>query len=322
MGKTHVEAAEAAAADVRPYPVVGFLALLVGVESLADERTQKAAVLRLAKNDRVARVALPAGVRRVIAHGRHADPRDHRVLGCVNHFIDAARLETLRIFHRFSVRGKVPIRARDLRAGAVESVADRHAPSRRIGHGVSSHRAIAERIGSGPAIYLDLGTHHPGDPAEHGRVEQTHQSGFVGQIELPADQHERISLFEHPRIAEVLGRPHRIGAAATAELEQRRMPAVGDFHEQRPVTFGRVLGAHHQQIRGEFDESLGVTRRAVEIDDRAVRGVVRIEREVDLPRDPFRARDRKVGALGNIDLGDGRREQGRAEQERTKSKQR
>ena len=41
------------------------------------------------------------------------------------------------------------------------------------------------------------------------------------------------------------------------------------------------------------------------IDDGFIRGIFRIEREVDFPRDPFDAGEREIGTFDDVDLGDG-----------------
>lgn len=216
----------------------------------------------------------------------------------------------------------MPVRARDFISRAVEAVADRHAARCWIGHHVRREAPIRQRRRRRGLIHLYLRPHRPRDAADHRYVQELNQLGVGAQVEFPADPRQRESLLQQSRVREILRRSHGIGARAAAQREQRTVSAVDDLHDHGPVAFGRVLGPHDAQIGGEFHQPLGVARRAVEIDDDLIRGILRVQSEVHLSLDPLGAGNREIGTLRNFNLGDGRGKQARTEKECTAKKDR
>src|SRR5262245_185788 len=93
-----IEAAVAAARDVRVDGVEDLPVFFVGVEALIDEVAKVAASLRDAESqsafDRGHVVTLVFEIRRQVARRRKAQPHDRRVLRAINDLINLARLET------------------------------------------------------------------------------------------------------------------------------------------------------------------------------------------------------------------------------------
>ena len=115
------------------------------------------------------------GVGRVIAESRVPDTGYHGILTRIHDFVNAARLEALRVLHRFSVGSEMPVRARDFGSRALEAIANRHATGSRIGHHVGRQAAIRQRRSRRSFIHLYLRAHRSGDTANDRHVEQFDQ---------------------------------------------------------------------------------------------------------------------------------------------------
>src|SRR5581483_4152177 len=97
LSEAVVETAAAGASDVREDSVECNLALFVRIETLVEQVTQEASILRdafakdtLGGSDRVLGVF---GVRSEVANGSEAQARDHRISNDVDVFIDFARVK-------------------------------------------------------------------------------------------------------------------------------------------------------------------------------------------------------------------------------------
>src|SRR5262249_32679088 len=137
--------------------------------------------------------------------------------------------------------------------------------------------------------------------------------GPRGDVDLPADPHDRVAEAHQKAIAEIVfGR--RIGRAAAVESVQDDFVATVEDVHQRDAVSGRGLRPEDVEIRRELDETGGVDRRLVEIDDQAIAPRLRIDREVDRADDLLVAGDPDVRASGDVDARDLRTRDGARDQ--------
>ena len=128
----------------------------------------------------------------------------------------------------------------------------------------------------------------------------THRVRPRGDVELPADPHQRVTKPHQKTIAQiVLG--GGIGRSAAVEpVQDDLVAAIEDVDERRAVA-GRRFRTEDVQIRRELDQARRVHRRLVEIGDDPVARSLRIDREVNGADDLLVAGQADVGACRDLD---------------------
>lgn len=121
---------------------------------------------------------------------------------------------------------------------------------------------------------------------ENGRCFEPHQAAAVGKVKLPADPHQRVTLLHQKTVAQIKRR---------VQIERRRRPvesvehvltaAVENIKQRNAVAVRLIFWGKHEEIGHPSHTPGGIAWSLVEIGDRLVAAIVRIERVVHLAGD-------------------------------------
>jgi len=121
---------------------------------------------------------------------------------------------------------------------------------------------------------------------ENGWCFEPHQAAAVGKVKLPADPHQCVTLLHQKTVAQI---KRRVG------IERRKRPvesvehvltaAVENIKQRNAVAVRLIFWGQHEEIGHESHTPGGIAWSLVEIGDRLVAGIVRIERVVHLADD-------------------------------------
>src|SRR5262249_10981997 len=154
-----------------------------------------------------------------------------------------------------------------LRRRRVAAVALAARERHRLGRGVG-HHLVSDDTADRLAVL-----------AGDGRLEE-HPVVAGEQFADPAAPDDRITAAEQEAVAGIaLGRRVVAAPAAVEEPEGQFVAAIVDVVEDGTIPLRRVLRSKEEDIGLELDLAVGVPRRQVEIDDKAVARVLRIDRE-------------------------------------------
>jgi hypothetical protein len=279
-------------------------ARLVFVEAKIEQVAQESAALRDSEDigpveqagTRIASFA-PAEAQKGgrIAHRREAETHHRRVLGAVVALVDLPGLEAAGEGYEGRVGDhRSPVHAREspgaprhrqLGGSAMGPHGQLVLGIVGLGHGIRNVVAIGEgqRIGMdiGPELAADA-RGHAGD-ARHG---ERHHAVLARDIGLPADPRYRVAVAHEKAVARVLRAVERVvRRRVVEEVDETLVAAVVDVVEERPVALRRIGRLQNVEIRRVLHPPARVARRALQIDDRAIRRKRRIELSVEAPRD-------------------------------------
>ena len=164
--------------------------------------------------------------------------------------------------------------------------------------------AVAEREGRDGAVGDEfradqaIGGQHFGAEMRSGKM----QTVGVGSrnVPLPAEPHQRITLFQKPVVAELVAAAGEIEA-----VEHAFAAAVGHLQQHGAVALGRIHGFHHVEIGGALHHAIGILAGELEVADDAVGRQFRVEREMHFADDLLVGAIPHGSARGNLDGADG-----------------
>ena len=109
-------------------------------------------------------------------------------------------------------------------------------------------------------------------------------------IELPADEHQRVALLQQPRVAELVFLREVGGTFRPTEHAQQALPCYRGSLRRRARRWpsSRRLGFQHPDIRGEGDAPSRVARRLVDVHDDPVVRIGGIDGETQSCRSTLR----------------------------------
>ena len=279
LGEAVVEVTAAGAGDVDQQAIENLAAFFVGVETFVNQVAKEAAALGNAEAEslphRGDRFGIVLEVGNKIAHRGQTGAHQGRVGGGVDDFVDLARLEAA-LEADGGVAGEAPGRARQEAAGRVDVVALGELVRRafRIGHAIAlaaegADDDVAEGMLVLPGGDDEVRAHQAAHPPRH-RSFETQTVGLVAHVELPAEPSEGV-------------------AAAKEEIVPRRIRGEAETSPVRDLEMENVVAARGRLQQHQVRHHLRL-RDLVDVGDREVVGIFRVEREVDLGFDPLVAK--------------------------------
>jgi hypothetical protein len=108
------------------------------------------------------------------------------------------------------------------------------------------------------------------------------------QLAIPAAPYDRKSVTHQESMPEVVGRERIVVARAVVEESQSQfVAAVVDVVQQRAIAFLGLHRSENEQVGEEVDASVGLRRRAIQVDDQGVGRRLRVQCIVHAAHDPF-----------------------------------